>query len=184
MPARRRRSRAVLCVVGFQYSSQSLSDSVSMHSSSCSILSSIRSRLSCCSIFHHAGSARPADRDAFVPAMATRQPSMTARLGLLLRIPTRHRSFCQVFRGLRADCLLEMNRPFSESRKTVFSGFLIILFSFRFDRPDDRIVRVNESSPSMHRCALPAGRSSARFVPAIRARRSSAGPRGYKPCEA
>jgi len=43
------------------------------------------------------------------------------------------RSFCQVFRGLPAACRLEMNRPFPESRRTVFSGVLVILFSFRFE---------------------------------------------------
>jgi hypothetical protein len=109
-----------------------------MHSSSQSILCSIRSRLSCSSIFHHEGGVRLTDRDLFAPPLATRLP-MTVTRGLPLRIPARHRSFCQVFLGLCADCLLEMNRPFPESRKIVFSGFLVILFSFRFERPDGRI---------------------------------------------
>ncbi len=43
-------------------------------------------------------------------------------------------SYCQVFRGLLAACRLEMNCRFPESRRTVFSGFPVILFSFRFDR--------------------------------------------------
>jgi len=42
-------------------------------------------------------------------------------------------SFCQVFRRLLAACRLEMNCPFPESRRTILSSFLVILFSFRFE---------------------------------------------------
>ncbi len=65
------------------------------------------------------------------------------REALAWAVPTGTRSFCHVFRGMLAACCLEMNRPFPESRRTNLSGFLAILFSFRFDRPGGRIVGIS-----------------------------------------